>query len=468
MSTGTPALTFSPASEADLPFIERILRDERLDTERLAAPQFITVREDGRIIATGRIKPYERTRELGSVWVDAEHRGRGLGQAVTRELIRRFPQDEVYITTDADAGLPSYYERLGFLQTEILPDELKDKLKRLRESGLRPNPVGMIYDRRIERLPTLAGFYRAKRLIGPHLPRTPLLYSPALSREAGFEAYLKLENLQPIGAFKVRGGVNLCAGMSDDERKRGIVGASTGNHGQSLAYGANLCGMRCVIVMPEVSNPMKVESMRALGAEVQFHGANFEEARAWAEAYAEREGLRYVHHINTPELIAGVGTISIEVIEDLPDVDAIVVPVGGGSGAVSHCLVAGELRPRVQVIGVQAAGAPAVYNSWKARCLQEAPINTAAEGLATGSAYYIAVKTLIERLTDMLLVSEEELRAACVTLARTAHIVAEESGAAATAAALQIKDRLKVKKVAIIVSGGNVPVARLHRLLGEA
>jgi threonine dehydratase len=138
-----------------------------------------------------------------------------------------------------------------------------------------------------------------------------------------------------------------------------------------------------VIAMPEEANPMKVESMRALGAEVAFNGANFEEARTWAEAEAEREGMRYVHHINTPELVAGVATIGVEILEDIPDVDTVIVPIGGGSGAVGHCIATRALRPDVEVIGVQAAAAPAVYHSWRERTIQEAPIETSAEGLAS-------------------------------------------------------------------------------------
>jgi threonine dehydratase len=286
-----------------------------------------------------------------------------------------------------------------------------------------------------------------------------------MSRELGFEAHLKLENLQPIGAFKVRGGVNLCSTLTEEERGRGIIGASTGNHGQSLAYGAKLCGMRCIIVMPEEANPMKVDSMKALGAEVRFQGDNFEEARRWAEEHAESTGMRYVHHVNSPALIAGVATMSLEIIEALPDVDVIITPIGGGSGAIGHCLVAKTLKPDVKVIGVQAAGAPAVYNAWRERTLQTAPIHTAAEGLATGQAYYAPVRYLIERMDDILLVSEEEMRDAVVRLARSAHIVAEESGAASTAAAVQIADRLAGKKVAIVVSGGNITPDHLRRIL---
>jgi threonine dehydratase len=286
-----------------------------------------------------------------------------------------------------------------------------------------------------------------------------------LSRELGFEAHLKLENLQPIGAFKVRGGVYLASTLSDEERARGIIGASTGNHGQSLAYGANLFGIRCVIAMPEEANPMKVESMRALGAEVEFHGGNFEKARLWAEETARREGMRYVHHVNAPELVAGVSTISLEIVEDLPDVDVIITPIGGGSAAVGHCLVAKTLRPSVQVIGVQAVGAPAVYQSWREREIQTATIETTAEGLATGQAYYVAVKMFVDRMDDMVLVSDDEMREAVVLLVRSAHIVAEESGAAATAAAVKLRERLAGKKVAIVVSGGNMTLDSLRRVL---
>ena len=460
----TPRPDFTPATEADMAFIAETIERLRLDGERLAPEQFITLRRDGRIVAFGRIKPYENTYELGSVAVIEEERSQGLGEQITRELINRFPQDEVYITTD----LPTYYEQMGFLRTEILPQELVDKLERVCAANLRENPVGMIYDRRIEQLPTLADAYRARHLIEPYLQRTPLVRNPAMSRELGFEAWLKIESLQPIGAFKVRGGVYLAASMTEDERSRGIIGASTGNHGQSLAYGAKLAGVRCVIVMPEEANPMKVESMRALGAEVLFHGGDFEEAREWAEERAISEGLQYIHHSNAPRLIAGVATMSIEIIEDLPDVDVIVVPIGGGSGALAHCIVAKALRPGVEVIGVQTAGAPAVYESWKSRTLRRAGIDTAAEGLATGAAYHPAVRTLIDRLDDFVLVSEGEIREAMLMLARTAHVIAEESGAAATAAAVQLKEHLAGKKVAIMVSGGNVPLDHLRRVLLEA
>ncbi len=452
----------TPARPDDLPFIRETVERLRLDPENLDTAQFITMRRGDRIIAFGRVKPYEQTYELGSVAVVEEERGKGLGAAVVRELIRRFPQDEVYVTTD----LPAYFERLGFLRTEILPLELEDKIARVCD-GLRPGTVGMIYDRRIERLPGIADIYKAKHVLEGHIPRTPLLRNPHISRELACDLYIKYENLMPIGAFKVRGGVYLASTLTEDEKRRGIIGASTGNHGQSLAYGAKLAGARCVIAMPEEANQLKVDSMRALGAEVEFHGANFEEARLWAEETARREGMRYVHHINSPELVTGVATMSLEIVEDLPDVDVIVTPIGGGSGAIGHLTVAKGLRPGLQVIGVQAAGAPAVYNSWRDRKLQRGPIHTHAEGLATGYAYYVPVKTFIDKMDYMLLVTEDEIGAAVIMLARYAHQVAEDSGAAAMAAAVKLRERLGGKKVAVVLSGGNMTLDGLRRVLLE-
>ncbi len=455
-------LRITPASGEDFPFIRDTVIRLRLDGEDLRPEQFIVLRRDDRIIAFGRIKPYRRTFELGCVAVAEEERGKGFGRLIVRGLIERFPQDEVFITTD----LPDYFKRLGFLRTEILPPELEEKVRRV-EGVVRTGVVGMMYDRRYEKLPTLADVYRAKHVIERYLPRTPLVHDPYLSHLLGCEAHLKLENLQPIGAFKVRGGIYLAASLGEEERARGIVGASTGNHGQSLAYGAKLFGIRCLIAMPHRSNPLKVEAIRALGAEVAFHGGDFEKARAWAERFARREGMRYVHHINAPELVAGVATLSLEIIEDLPDVDVIITPIGGGSGAAGHCIVAKALRPNVQVIGVQAEGAPAAYRSWNERRLQRAPIATFAEGLATGVAYYAPIRTFVDKLDDMLLVSEEEMRRAIVLLLRSARQLAEGAGAAATAAALKLGDRIVGKKVAIVLSGGNLTADALRRILRD-
>ena len=218
-------------------------------------------------------------------------------------------------------------------------------------------------------MPDLAEVLAARRRIEPYLRPTPLYRYPALDALAGARVWVKHENHQPVGAFKVRGGVNLVSQLTGDERRRGVIAASTGNHGQSVAYAAEEFGVRAVICMPEQANPVKVESMRALGAEVVFHGADFDEAREHCEKLAAEQNYRYVHSGNEPALVAGVATCTLEILEARPDVEAIVVPVGGGSGASGACIVAKAVRPSIEVIGVQSEAAPAAYRSWRAGAL---------------------------------------------------------------------------------------------------
>ena len=235
--------------------------------------------------------------------------------------------------------------------------------------------------------PTFRDVLAARRRIAPYVPRTPLHHYAALSKLLGCEVRLKHENHHALGAFKVRGGINLVSQLSDEERGRGLVTASSGNHGQSIAYACSVFGARAVICLPEGANPLKVESMRNLGAEVVFHGSEFDEARAHAERLAQEEGYLYVHPANEPRLVAGVATTSLEIIEDFPDVEVILVPLGGGSGASGACIVAKAIAPNVKVIAVQSAEAPAGYLSWKERRIIESPMRTRAEGLATATAY---------------------------------------------------------------------------------
>ncbi|MFQ5792948.1 MAG: threonine/serine dehydratase, partial [Acidobacteriota bacterium] len=213
--------------------------------------------------------------------------------------------------------------------------------------------------------PTLADIFDAARVIHRYLPRTPLHAYPALTELLGFEAYVKHENHQPVGAFKVRGGINFVSRLSEAERRAGIVSASTGNHGQSIAYASRIFGVRARIVVPEKSNPDKVAAMRRMGAEVIFHGKDFDEAREHCETLSREHGYRYVHSGNEPHLIAGVGTIGLEILQDLPDVDAVIVPVGGGSEIAGVSIALHSVRPDVEVIGVQSEQAPAAWQSWK-------------------------------------------------------------------------------------------------------
>ncbi len=316
--------------------------------------------------------------------------------------------------------------------------------------------------------PTLQDVYRARQVISRYLAPTPLVRSAAMSEALNCELYLKLETVLPIGAFKVRGGINLVAHLTDEERARGVITASTGNHGQSIAYAARTFDVKAIVVAPEGANPDKVAAMRRLGAEVILQGRDFDEAREWAEGRASLEGYRYVHPANEPLLIAGVGTASLEIVEVLPEVEAILVPIGGGSGASSHCLVAKRINPRVKVIGVQAEKAPSVYLSWKAgRKIETPEAATWAEGLMTRVPFDLPMGIIREHIDDIVLASEEEMRQGVRFLLEAAHHLAEGAGAAPVAAAQKLKHRLRGQTVVLVVSGCNITLDQLRWVLAD-
>ncbi len=317
-------------------------------------------------------------------------------------------------------------------------------------------------------LPAVHDVYAARRVIAPHLPRTPLIHGPSLDRLLDARIYVKCENTLPTGAFKVRGGINLLSRLSPEERRRGVITASTGNHGQSIAYAAGIFGVRAIVGAPRGSNLLKVAAMRALGAEVVLEGRDFDEAREWVERTAREEGYRYVHSANEPLLIAGVGTISLEVIEDLPGVDVIIVPIGAGSGACGHCITAKALSPGVRVIGVQAEGAPSVERALReGRMGALERMETFAEGMATRVPFALPVTILRRHLDEIVLVSDEEMKQAILLLAEGVRQTAEGAGAASTAAALRLRDRLRGKTVVLILSGGNITLDGLAAVYGD-
>jgi len=313
--------------------------------------------------------------------------------------------------------------------------------------------------------PVYTDVLRARRAIAPYLAPTPLRNYPALDRQLDARVLVKHENLQPTGAFKVRGGVNLVSRLSEGERAAGVVSASTGNHGQSIAYAARLFGVKARVVVPEGANPLKVEAMRDFGADVIFYGADFDEARGHCERLARETGARYVHSANEPLLVAGVATHTLEIFEEEPETEVVYVPVGGGSGAAGACLVARAVSPRARVIGVQAEKAPAAHNSWRARRLLEDRMETEAEGLATRVAFELTQSMLWEMLDDFVLVTEEEIRQAVRLYAETARTLAEGAGAAALAGALKTRSEHAGRTVALILSGGNATVEQLRRAL---
>jgi threonine dehydratase len=364
--------------------------------------------------------------------------------------------------------------------------------------------------------PTFEDIVAAREFISVYLPKTPLVRIAKLSEELGCDYYAKLENLQPVGAFKVRGGVNLVgqvrtasgsdrvetnsnASVNHVPAQNTLITASTGNHGQSIAYAGRLFGVRVIIYAPnENVNEAKMQAMRDLGAEVRQHGRDFDEARLECERVAREEGFRYVHSANEPQLIAGVGTVGLEIFDDLPDVDVIIVPAGGGSCASGISLVANRLNPNVQVVAVQSEAAPAMWHAWRNRTLDPYPtMQTEHEGLATRVPFELTNKILWDLLEDFVLVTDEEINEAIRLLARHAKQVAEGAGAASLAAAIKLRDKKELKphqnelvnsatsafatelgdgevrdflrnrKVVGVLTGGNIPLARFSALAAK-
>lgn len=316
--------------------------------------------------------------------------------------------------------------------------------------------------------PTLHDVISARGRIAPYVWRTPLHHYLGLDALLDAEVWVKHENHQRLGAFKMRGGINLLSRLTDEEKRRGVITASSGNHGQSIAYAAGILGVKCIVCVPEGANPGKVEAIQNLGAEVVHHGPYFDITNEYAQRLAKEEGYRYIHAVNEPLLIAGVGTYTLEILEDLPNVDYIIVPLGGGSGACGACIVAKSVNPDIKVVAVQAESAQAAYLSWKAGDIVEAPMESAAEGLATGRGYELPQSILRDLLDDFILVSDAEMERAIVTHLEKTHNLTEHAGAASLAGALKIKDRLRGKKVALVISGGNLSLDHLKTALANA
>ena len=315
--------------------------------------------------------------------------------------------------------------------------------------------------------PTLHDIIDARGRIAPYITRTPLHHYLSLDKLLDAEVWVKHENHQRLGAFKMRGGINLLSRLSDEEKERGVITASSGNHGQSIAYAAGILGIKCIVCVPEGANPGKVASIESLGAQVIHHGPYFDMSNEYAQRLGKEEGYRYVHAVNEPLLIAGVGTYALEIMEDLPDVDYIIVPLGGGSGACGACIASKSVNPNVKVIAVQGERAPAAYLSWQSGEIVQAPMESKAEGLATGQGFELTQGILRDMLDDFVLVSDDEMERAIVLHLEHTHNLTEHAGAASLAGALKIKDRLRGKKVALVMSGGNLSMEHLRDALGQ-
>lgn len=310
-------------------------------------------------------------------------------------------------------------------------------------------------------IPGLDEVLRAQKRIAPYITRTPLHHYTALDELLGAEVYVKHENHQSLGAFKLRGALNIVSQLTNEEKSNGIISSSTGNFGQGVAYAGGIFGVKVIVVVPKGTNPDKAASMKRLGADLIFYGDEFDEARNHAEKLAKEHGYFYVHSANDPRLTAGTGTYTLEILEDQPEIDVIIVPLGGGSGACGVCVVAKAINPNIQVIAVQAEKAQGAYLSWKTGELVKAPMETIAEGLATSMGYEYTQKILRDLLDDFVLISEKEILESIVLYLEKTHNLIEHAGASSLGAAVKIKDQLKGKKVALIASGGNLSLDQL-------
>ena len=313
--------------------------------------------------------------------------------------------------------------------------------------------------------PTLNDIYAARERVYRLVTPTPLMRHPMLVEETGLEILVKHENHNPTGAFKIRGGANLIASLTHEDR-RGVITATTGNHGQSIAMACRREGVPCTIVVPLGNNPEKNAAMRALGAELIEFGRDFDEARERVEQLQHERRLRYVHSANEPLLIAGVGTYALEIFTAEPDTDVILVPIGGGSGACGCCIVRTGIGSRARIVGVQAEQADAFTRSWRgAGRVERTTADTFAEGMATRVTFDLTYGILQKELDSIVTLSERELAEGVRLALRTTHNLAEGAGAASLAAAMKIRDELAGKKVVCVMSGGNIDTKTLLRIL---
>jgi len=318
---------------------------------------------------------------------------------------------------------------------------------------------------------TFADVEDARRVISAHLTPTPLRSYDLLDEAVGhgIQVLVKHENHQPTNAFKARNGLVALTRLSFEERSRGVVTASKGNHGQGIAWAGRILDVRSTICVPLLNNPEKNAAMRALGAEVIESGATYDDAARVATQLVAERGMTFVHSTNDPGVLAGAATIALEVLEQDAEVDAFVISVGGGSQAVGALTVKRELKPDVEVFGVQAALAPTIHDSWHAGERIPGGVGpTLADGLATGDIYEATFPALREGLSDFITVDEAEIAAAIRLLLVTTHNLAEGGGAAGLAGLRRLAPRLAGKKIVVYLSGGNIDQASLRRVLAES
>ena len=313
---------------------------------------------------------------------------------------------------------------------------------------------------------TLSDIQEAKQVLKKYLPVSPLLYNPWLSETFDCELYLKMENMQPIGSFKIRGATYRISKLTASERKRGVIAASAGNHAQGVAWGSRKLGVDALIVMPKSAPLMKIQNTKLLGAEVVLEGDNYDEAFAAAQKIAKKTGRFYIHAFEDRDVIAGQGTVGLEILEQLPDADLIIGSIGGGGLMAGVAIAVQEISSRIQVIGAQASGAASMVRSFKkGKPVHLDHVDTFADGIAVAEARAALYEILKPRLSQVLEADDESIAAAILTLLEKAKVVSEAAGAVPLAVLDQLKKKIRGKKVVLIVSGGNIDVNVLSRVI---
>ncbi|HEY4216412.1 MAG TPA: threonine/serine dehydratase [Gemmatimonadaceae bacterium] len=310
----------------------------------------------------------------------------------------------------------------------------------------------------------------ARERIAPYVQPTPLRAYPQLGELAGsgMQIFAKHENHQPTNSFKIRNGLSFMTALTPEERARGVVAASTGNHGQGIAFGGSLLGVSTTICVPAGNNPEKNAAMRALGGTVVEEGRDYDEAVHVMQRLASEQGKVVAHSTNDPRIIAGAGTMTLEILEQQPSLDAIVIAIGGGSQAVGALTVAREVAPNVEVFGVQAAGASAIHDSWHVgKRLTTSQVDTFAEGVATRSTYDLTFPALKAGLAGFVTVTDAEIATSLRTILSVTHNLVEGAGAMGFAGLAKLRDRLAGKRVAIVFCGGNIDSSTLLRILSK-
>lgn len=313
----------------------------------------------------------------------------------------------------------------------------------------------------------LSDIVQAKRRVSPVINTTPFALAPILSNMVGADVYLKKENLQLTGAYKIRGAYNKIASLSDEERARGVIAASAGNHAQGVAYSAKTFGIRAVIVMPEATPLLKVTGTKELGAEVILHGDNYDEAYAHAQKVAQEEGMSFIHPFEDDAVIAGQGTVALEMLDCVNDLDIVVVPIGGGGLISGVASAVKQLDPKIRVIGVTAKGAPAMFESFQAKSvIHSKSVRSIADGIAVRDTSEKNLEHILECVDEVVQVDDEEIATAILFLLERQKLVVEGGGAASIAAIMHHKFDFQPKaKIGAVLSGGNIDVQTLSVII---